>query len=714
MTKQKTTYGNDAPLAVGSAITMDKLGRRSFVRQAVEALVTVSHSSSVSISIEGAWGSGKTSILSMMEEALREEAPSTIVVHFNPWLVGDREALLRQFLSSLEAAIGKSDHSAKAKTVSKEIKSYLKVFDVVKLVPGAEPWASLIKSVLESAGEAAGDIGNLKSVDIETQRDKLKVALQKFGRRVVVFIDDIDRLYPAEVFEVVRIVKAVGDLPHVCYVLALDPSYASRALASLNVPLARAYLDKIIQVRLTVPNLSISARGRLLQEAIDGLPEECKQQHFPDEQDRLHTLWFFGLRALLDQPRDYVRVFNVVRTLEPQLRGELIFADIVAFAALTVKASSLVTLLRKFPEYFVGQQMFDGGNIDGAEKLVKKGRRARRKAYDLSSFPPVVRKLVQLIFPKVGMDENGFHLDDSSLPNGRLGSPERLAIVLHQGATETDVSLALVRRFIRDSSTRAAVDKELSAKNCGEFLAHIGDVSKYMPLMATEELRQLIIDTARLIETRVFVDAHRDRSEAFTRWPEKGAHQTIEELVQQQEEEVTRELALAVVTDRCALSVAALILEESYLDKKRDEPAKFRLSKDQRDVGVGAFVTNVTAEARSGELFERASPGRILRVVARLASNQASDILGIFQSRTASLDLCVAALTRSGWESKGGWYHSLHDEDSVMGAYAPMKSWEEWGRQRLADVGLGFPQRAAWMAMVEKKAFYEDGSLKKL
>ena len=57
-------------------------------------------------------------------------------------------------------------------------------------------------------------------------------------------IDDIDRLYPQEVFEMVRIIKAVGDLPNVGYVLALDPAYVGKSLASLNVPFADTYLDK--------------------------------------------------------------------------------------------------------------------------------------------------------------------------------------------------------------------------------------------------------------------------------------------------------------------------------------------------------------------------------------------------------------------------------------------------------------------------------------
>lgn len=89
----------------------------------------------------------------------------------------------------------------------------------------------------------------------------LENALRKFPQRIVVLLDDLDRLYPAEAYEMVRIIKAVGDLPNVGYVLAWDEKYVSAALDKLNVPLAATYLDKVVQIpsNYSAPGVDSSA-----------------------------------------------------------------------------------------------------------------------------------------------------------------------------------------------------------------------------------------------------------------------------------------------------------------------------------------------------------------------------------------------------------------------------------------------------------------------
>lgn len=217
------TISPDHPLAADNAIENDKLQRSGFASAAVAALQRVSTTAGFVLSIEGPWGSGKTSTLSMMEQLVRREAHNgSVIVHFNPWLIGDRESLLRQFLNTIASAVEVTDHAGNAKKVAKELKNYAGVFDFVKWVPGAEPWASLVKGVIESARKAAGGYAEQNERDIEGQKDRVEKALRKFKKKIFVFIDDIDRLFPLEVFEMVRIIKAVGELPNIGYIVAWD------------------------------------------------------------------------------------------------------------------------------------------------------------------------------------------------------------------------------------------------------------------------------------------------------------------------------------------------------------------------------------------------------------------------------------------------------------------------------------------------------------
>lgn len=377
----------DIPLEPANALQGDKLDRTGYAKSAAAALRRVSSSAGLVVSIEGAWGSGKTSTLAMIEAILKQpgSAHQPLIVHFNPWLVGEKDALLRHFLSRIAGAINLSDHSRDGKRVAKEIKAYSKAFDLVKLIPGAEPWTSLIKSVFDAVGDTTGSIAEYKTPDIEAYKQKVEKALRQFQRPIIVFIDDIDRLFPSEVFEMIRVIKAVGDLPHVGYVLAWDSAYVSSALEKLGVPYAGSYLDKVVQIRMPLPSLSISARRKLINDALDELPPEALMPRFKEHDQRLSGLYYSGLRELLDQPRDMARVFNAVRMIEPPLRGEIVFADILGLATLSVKAPTVFELLRRNPRLFVGRLVDDHSLLEKSEDVIKDGMPERKQAYDASS-----------------------------------------------------------------------------------------------------------------------------------------------------------------------------------------------------------------------------------------------------------------------------------------------------------------------------------------
>ena len=97
----------DISLQAANALQGDKLDRIGYAESAAAAVRKVSSAKSLVVSIEGAWGSGKTSALAMIEAILNQPhaAHKPLVVHFNPWLIGDKDALLRHFLSRIAKAI---------------------------------------------------------------------------------------------------------------------------------------------------------------------------------------------------------------------------------------------------------------------------------------------------------------------------------------------------------------------------------------------------------------------------------------------------------------------------------------------------------------------------------------------------------------------------------------------------------------------------------
>ena len=108
------------------------------------------------------------------------------------------------------------------------------------------------------ASEAAKNVGDmLSSVELEELKNRVETALKEAGKRVVVLMDDIDRLDKNEIQTVFRLVKLVADFQNTAYVLAFDAQMVASALqerySSRDPDAGQNFLEKIIQVPLDLP-----------------------------------------------------------------------------------------------------------------------------------------------------------------------------------------------------------------------------------------------------------------------------------------------------------------------------------------------------------------------------------------------------------------------------------------------------------------------------
>ena len=703
----------DIPLQAANALQGDKLDRTGYAESAAAALRKVSSSAGLVVSIEGAWGSGKTSALAMIEAILNQPgaAHQPLIVHFNPWLVGEKDALLRHFLSRIAGAINLSDHSRDGKKVAKEIKAYSKAFDLVKLIPGAEPWTSLIKSVFDAVGDATGSIAEYKTPDIEAYKQKVEEALRQFQRPIIVFIDDIDRLFPNEVFEMVRIIKAVGELPHVGYVLAWDSAYVSSALEKLGVPYAGSYLDKVVQIRMPLPSLSLSARRKLINDALDELAPEALVPRFKAHDQRLSGLYYSGLRELLDQPRDMARVFNAVRMIEPPLRGEIVFADILGLAALSVKAPAVFELLRRNPRLFVGRVVDDHGLLEKSEYVIKDGIPERGLAYDASSSPSSVQRVVHYLFPSVAEAEDSYALGHASYVDGTIAHPARLAVALQLSVTSGDVSLEAAKRYLQQPEQRLAVIESLTTENCYAFLELLGDVAQSLGGEGIVDLDDLCMSIAGLPEQALFVDRAKAGKESIGLNAEDNALRAVVMLLKSVDTDRMEPLAEKIATDSRTLSCAAEIVTQSYVPQRQRYSEQLTAPTRARDAVLQAFAANVLKAAQEDRLFQMNNPGFILWTLARSVPTDCPAIYAAVKAVQPSLDNFALEFLRNSWDSTNGQTYSLPRDESLHSVYCPLDDFKAHAASRLEDESLRNPAKAAWRSVVEGRNLYGvDGS----
>jgi len=688
----------------------DKLGRRGFAEAAAKAVARGSAIGGFVLSIEGAWGSGKTSTLSMMQALLQQQQHAPVVVHFNPWLIGDRDALLKQFLVRISAEIKLADHAAEGKRVARELNAYGKVFDLVKLVPGAEPWASLIKSVVEAAGEATEAVATHKIPDVEVQKRKVEAALREYPRSIVVIIDDIDRLFPLEVFEVVRIIKAVADLPRVGYVVAWDPDYVARTLRAAKVPMAEQYLDKIVQLRMPLPAISLEARGRLLNDALSRLAPEAREERFDSDRDRLASLYFSGLRDLLEQPRDVGLIFNTVAAIEPALRGELSLADIIGFGALMVKAPHVYQLIRRQPRWFVGLLPGDLGIAKQGKDVIKDGTHSREAAIAKCSRPEPVRNLVHRLFPQTATADDALAIGEVSEIEGHIGAPARLLVALQLHVGGGDVSLVRARRYLLHPNEREGITSELTQRNCLEFMECLGNVAHSSGAIGISDVNQLCLAIARLADTGPFVARSADRSGFFSVRAENVASRVIYLITRAAGHTDSAGTADQIVADERSLTVGMELFVRSFVRSRQDGDgpictpgAKERLADE--------LANNIVSAAATDRLFATCNPGFLLWSLPRVAPRACGDVFHAVKSTGASLDAFALATLSESYDSDKGQRYSFLKNRALIETYCPLEEFKTHAARRLADRSVPLPAAAAWKAVVEERSFYGvDGS----
>jgi KAP family P-loop domain len=152
-------------------------------------------------------------------------------------LIGNRDALITSLFDELsrqldQVALNAGDATrisvAKAKDAGEALRRFMNGLSRAGAVIEFAGEASGI-GVLKLAGKgakAAGDAAGKEAAPpaLAELKDKLVKSLRDLGHRFVITIDDVDRLEPAEVIEILRLVRSVVDLPNVIYLLCYDSS----------------------------------------------------------------------------------------------------------------------------------------------------------------------------------------------------------------------------------------------------------------------------------------------------------------------------------------------------------------------------------------------------------------------------------------------------------------------------------------------------------
>ena len=397
----------------------DELGRNAFVENVTRSLLTANQQSTgITLAIEGDWGSGKTSVLNLIQDKLRTTAPTAIVLRFEPWLTAGQHSLVASFLKELRATIEKERDKDDSTNEQAQIWDKLqKIVDEYGAVITKEVASFYVASDSEYGAFVALSLKlstlpffkkktKPRKASLVDLRDQLKEQLQLLNRAIIVIIDDIDRLPDEDIRAMAQLVKAVAYFESISFVLAYDSRRVAEALGETNIERGRAYLKKIVQFGIPLPYLHPEQCRFLLSERLRSASSQLFLPNDWQSDEDYDSLVSIVVPLLIRTPRDILRVVNSFIVRHRMIGREVYWVDSLGFSVLELECPGLAQNIhslpwhvasdaKEMPLYDNQRSMWNLLEGDTAEGL------GRREIIGEIKISPAVRALLNFLFPKL-------------------------------------------------------------------------------------------------------------------------------------------------------------------------------------------------------------------------------------------------------------------------------------------------------------------------
>lgn len=325
-------YSADRPIDTED---QDLLGRSSFSKQLGKAIYEYKEKDGLVIGLFGKWGTGKTSIINMTINEVNKLAVNDnnkpMIMKFSPWNYSDRNNLISLFFRSLKNKLNIPGNEELKKKIGKALNDYSGAFDALSLVPVV---GSAVAPVLKTLASAQGD-NLMQNTDLDETRIILEKALIEANKKIIIIIDDIDRLTNSQIRDIFQVVKQVADFPNVIYVLAMDREVVSGALTEVHNKDGNEYLEKIIQVPFELPELSKSKLHNIFFSKLEQIFENLSCEIVLDKK-YWDKIFRNCIEPYIDTLRDVNRVINIFQFKYTTLYQETSFEDMIAITTLEV------------------------------------------------------------------------------------------------------------------------------------------------------------------------------------------------------------------------------------------------------------------------------------------------------------------------------------------------------------------------------------------
>jgi len=498
----------------------DILGRTKFSFALGETILSLEDSRSIVIGLYGAWGAGKSSVINLMREKIRKIKgggnAEILFLHFNPWNFSEQNQLITSFFNELANKLEFTDKSEQARSIAKKLKLYSSFLSATESVTGVLQYVfpisfafvsaiifasaytvrlreiammggcvfavlsvlSLIfKKTLLSVGDFFLEKSSYSKKTLEEIKDDLSAAILERGKKILIVIDDVDRLTPKEMKQIFQLVKINADFPNTIYLLPFERKIIEENLSEQKGISGKEYLKKIVQVDFDLPDAQKNRIYKFLFKQLDLIIKDIPENEW--DQTYWGNVFHSGFSHFFQSLRDVKRFINSLnfnfRLVKIEGVPDLNPVDFIAIEAIRVFEPDFYYSMR------LKKSLFTSTDSSSYSRDEKDKKRKEEIEGLLSSVNPAIRNMIFEIFPQIkGLYDNCLY----GLESQRVWERERrvCASTLFERYFILDVPEGEIAKFEADAVLNLTTNHDGLVKELKRYVAD-GRIANLLDLL---------------------------------------------------------------------------------------------------------------------------------------------------------------------------------------------------------------------------------------
>ena len=481
----------------------DLLNRGNFVNKFASSLFEYDSREPIVVGINGSWGCGKTSLVNLIIDKAKsmynDNEKELLALFFEPWNYSDVSQLITQYFSMMSTSLANSKDKA-----LEGIGSLLEKY-------GQGLGGFIPSAVIQAASKTIPSIGALVrgktiygSGDLASQRKLIIERLEKYTGKIIVVIDDIDRLPFDQIREIFRLVAAVANFPNTIFILSFDRGIVGKAL-DVEQGSGDEYIEKIVQLPIEIPPVT--------RKHINEMFNDVFGEYVNPESSMIwqQDYWFAVvdyILGMITNLRDIIRLSNTVELKMSMVGEEVNFTDMLLLTSIEIKQHKLYKWIYSNKDRLTGGTEFTIHNYGKKPETEKTELINEIESLELQMETNLATAILSAMFPRVASFMNrgwGIQEDTASLRrNQRIASPNKFDRYFVMSIEESQINRRNLNQALEVHNVE---DLILYIKECLENNQEYELFEELRALSTNLNYAQTINLAQALIETFAYIDS---------------------------------------------------------------------------------------------------------------------------------------------------------------------------------------------------------------